>query len=133
MKRLTFEKWVKQYQPYQNPNTKEGSYNNCFFDTFQEVRDFCVNIPEFTKNQIWTLITGDNEDSWIISGLHVVNVMGYFVTRIGTKEDVEVDDNDYISVNEAKYKCKEFIEDFLGIELTPEQEDMLHNFWSQLK
>ena len=35
-----------------------------------------------------------------------------------------------ISVGKAKYSCLEFLDE-IGIELTPEQEDILHNFFSQ--
>lgn len=132
MKTITYEEWVEKFHPFQNPNTKEGNYNNYFFDTLQEVKDFSMNVPEFTRNQIWTLISGENETSWIISGEHFVDRLGHFVTKISSKEYVQVDDNEYISVGEAKYKCKEFIEDILNIELTNQQEDLLHDFYASL-
>lgn len=114
MKTIQWEEFVETYQPYQNPNTKEGSYNNYLFDSYQEVIDFSVNIPEFTKNQIWTLVDGDYEESWIISGLHIVNRMGYFVTRIEAKEEIEVDDNEYLTIQEAINACIEIGETILN-------------------
>lgn len=122
MKRITYEEWVEKYKPQENPNTVEGSHNNKLFDTHEQ---------PFTEAQyIWTLVSGENENMWIIPGFHYVNREGYFLTEIPWEsEDIEVNDNEMLTIGDAKYMCKDFIEEILDITLTDAQEDLLHNYF----
>jgi len=133
MKTISYEEWVKQYRPIQNPFNKDGTYNNTAFETYGNEIGY-ITSGEFKQNCIWTLIISDNEEFWIIPGLKYVDRFLYFVTEVPWEdENIQVDNNETISVGKAKYSCLEFIENVLGIELTLEQEDMLHDFWSQIK
>lgn len=127
---LNYDEWVEQYQPITNRYTDNGSYDNTLF----EYNELEVDLIKCTDcENIWTLVSGEDEESWIIPGLHIVNRMGYFVTNVPHEyKDIQVNDNEMITVGKAKYSCKEFIENILEIELTDEQEDKLHNFYSQL-
>lgn len=71
-------------------------------------------IKKVTKENlpyVWTLISGDNESLWYLSGAKLVNRMDYYTSdKPHNFEDIEVDLNEYIMVNEAKYKFIDFLE-----------------------
>jgi len=122
MIKIDYDEWVEKYKPQDNPNTTEGSYGNTLFDIDSP--------PPRTSNRVWTLVSGENENMWIIPGFHYVNREGYFLTEIPWEsEDIEVNDNEMITLGDAKYMCKDFIEDILDITLTDEQEFLLHNYF----
>ena len=122
MKKITYDEWEEKYKPQKNPNTVEGSYGNTLFDIDSH--------PPRTSNRVWTLISGENENMWIIPGFHYVNREGYFLTEIPWEsEDIEVNDNEMLTIGDAKYMCKDFIEEILDITLTDAQEDLLHNYF----
>jgi hypothetical protein len=122
MKKITYEVWVDQYKPLNNPDTIEGSYENKFF----QIKEHLFKDDKY----IWTLVSGENENMWIIPGFHYVNREGYFLTEIPWEsEDIEVNDNEMLTIGDAKYMCKDFIEDILDITLTDAQEDLLHNYF----
>lgn len=54
-----------------------GDDNGCLFETFGE--EFAFVIQQDAR-QIWTLVDGDDEDMYIISGFHFVNRLGYFIS-----------------------------------------------------
>lgn len=115
METLTFEKWVEIYSPRQNPLTKEGSYSNTAFETYGEEMEIVLKVKE---NTIWTLISCDNEEQYIIPGYHIVNRYLYFITEIPYKsEDIQVNDNEMISNIDAKIACINFFKEF-DIELS---------------
>ena len=126
---ITFEKFQEKYKPIQNPFTKEGSYENTLFETYGKDLEF---VRQQKSENIWTLIDCENEESWTIPGYHIVNRAGYFITEHSWKfQDIEVNNNVMITLGKAKYSCMDFLES-IGIELTDEQEQDLHNFWSQI-
>lgn len=124
MKELTYEQWVEQYEPRENPNAQGES---CIWE-FEDLKE-----KNFKVNHIWTLVDGENEESWILPGYHIVNRQGYYVTTYPWEsQDIQVNDNEMITVGKAKYSCLSFIEDKLSLNLTDEEMDALHNYYSQL-
>ena len=134
MKKLTFEQWIEEYNPIMNPFTEDNPYDNTMFETFGNEIEHVVNhFNNINRKQVWTLIDAENEERWIVPGYLYVNRLGYFITeKEWESEDIEVNDNEMISIGKAKYLCKEFVEEELGILFTDEMEDKLHNYYSQL-
>lgn len=127
MEKLTYEQWVEKYNPLKNHFT-DAPYEGFAFETFGEELEF---VKKFQNCFIWTAINCDNEETWIVPGYHFVDRYLYFITHNPWEnENIQVNDNEMISVGKAKYSCLEFLDE-IGIELTPEQEDILHNFFSQ--
>lgn len=109
MKIITYDQWVKEYGLIQNHLTEETSYNNTLFETYGDDLAF-VNHTDI--NKVWTLISEDNEESWIIPGYHFLNRMGYFITEIPYENlDIAVNDNEMISVEYAKLEWVKLLND----------------------
>ena len=130
MKKINFEEFVEQYKPVRNSNAEFSAYDGHMFETYG---NDIARVKETLNEKVWTLIDGEDETSWVIPGFHFVNRFGYFITKVPWEtEEIEVNLNEMITVGKAKYSCVEFIESVMGLELTPEQEDKLHDFYSQL-
>ena len=128
MKTIMYDDWVDQYQPIENPFDKDAGYEGCMFETYGEENEFVLD--KLNRNTVWTLITGDNEDFWVIPGYHIVNRMGYFITtKPWESTDIEVNNNEMCTVGAAKYACIEFIENKLNIPIE-QFEDEIHDYFA---
>jgi hypothetical protein len=123
-----YDDWIDQYQPIENPIDKNAGYEGCMFETYGEENEFVLD--KLNRNTVWTLITGDNEDFWVIPGYHIVNRMGYFITtKPWESTDIEVNNNEMCTVGAAKYACIEFIENKLNIPIE-QFEDEIHDYFA---
>jgi len=131
MKTIMYDDWVDQYQPIENPFDKNAGYEGCMFETYGDDLN-CVKetVDNGHFQLVWTLITGDNEESWIIPGYHVVNRMGFFITtKPWESTDIQVNDNEMCTTGAAKYACIEFIENKLNIPIE-QFEDEIHDYFA---
>jgi len=110
---ISYEKFVDDFEPYTNTMSDDRGYNNTMYETFSpEIDHVKAQNPEY----IWTLIDGENNNSWIIPGFHFVNRLGYFITKNPwTDEDLLVNDNELIPVNKCPELGFDFIEKVLSI------------------
>lgn len=80
---ISYEKWIEDYDPIKNHITKDAPFDGMMFETYGEDYDFVKkNIQKF----IWTLVDGDG-GSYILSGFHVVNRLGYFICENPISEE----------------------------------------------
>jgi len=80
------DSWEKKYKPIKNPFGDRG-WNGTMFETYGEDLSFIAPVPD---EQLWTWVDGD-EGTWIVSGYHHINRIGYFITENPRTEDfVEV-------------------------------------------
>ena len=128
MKTIMYDDWVDQYQPIENPFDKNAGYEGYMFETYGEENEYVLD--KLNRNTVWTLITGDNEDFWVIPGYHIVNRMGFFITtKPWESTDIQVNDNEMCTVGAAKYACIEFIENKLNIPIE-QFEDEIHDYFA---
>jgi hypothetical protein len=77
-----YEKYTPEYNQILINNTiykpeDMCSFGGCMYETFDEEFDYVKNQP---KENVWTII--DEEDElYIVSGLHIVNRLGYLITK----------------------------------------------------
>lgn len=113
---ISYDEWKEKYIPCYNKLTLDGPYENQMFETYGEALDF---VKESNNELIWTLIDGENNNSWIIPGFHIVDRIGYFICQIAwTNEDIIVNDNELIAVNECSAIGFHFINTQLKINQT---------------
>jgi hypothetical protein len=112
---LNYDDWFEKYKPIKNTITKNSSYGGTMFETFGDDLDF---IKSQLNNQIWTLLSVEDEEFWIIPGFHWVNRMGCFVTEIPWElKNIQVNDNEMCTIEEAIEHCIVFASKEFGIEL----------------
>lgn len=81
------DKWEETFVPIVNPFADNG-WNQTMFETFGEELEFVRQQPD---EHVWTWIDGEQGDgSYIISGAHFVNRIGYFVTEKPWTEFMEI-------------------------------------------
>jgi hypothetical protein len=113
---ISYDEWKEKYIPCYNKLTLDGPYENQMFETYGEALDF---VKESNNELIWTLIDGENNNSWIIPGFHIVDRIGYFICQIAwTDEDILVNDNELINVNKCSKIGLDFIREHLNIHET---------------
>jgi hypothetical protein len=82
---ITWEEWEATYQPTPNPDSPE---QEVFWQAFY---DDLGDIPEGTpRNRIWTMIDGSGRYTELVSGVYIINRLGYFITDVPWTEDVYV-------------------------------------------
>jgi hypothetical protein len=111
IKTINWEEFVDNYGLVKNHIEDNASYNNCMFETFGEELAYIVSLSnnEESKKFVWTIVDGENEETWIIPGYHYVNRYGYLITeKPWENEDIQVNDNEMISNIDAKIACIEF-------------------------
>jgi hypothetical protein len=55
-----------------------GDGRGCLFETYGEEFEF---VRRQNLDRIWTLVDSDDGDCYVVSGLHVVNRIGYLIGR----------------------------------------------------
>ena len=105
IKTIDWEEFVDNYGLIKNHIDDDASYNGCMFETYGKELEYIVNLSnnEESKKFVWTIVDGENEETWIIPGYHYVNRYGYLITeKPWENEDIQVNDNEMISNIEAK-------------------------------
>lgn len=78
---MTYEEWEEAHRPIRNTTNPDRGFDSHLFETYgedlEEVRRHTAMNPEC----IWTLVESDGYIA-IISGFHLVNRIGYFITEV---------------------------------------------------
>jgi hypothetical protein len=64
------------------------AWDGCMFETYGEELEFVMKQP---AHHIWTLKQGDGDDEIVVSGMRIVNRIGYFVSTQPWTEDTQVE------------------------------------------
>lgn len=73
---ITEEQWEEQFIPLVNPFNDHG-WNSTLFETYGYDLYIVSKEPD---NRVWTWVDGDDDHTYIVSGMHIVNRIGYFIT-----------------------------------------------------
>lgn len=83
---ITYDDWCAFYAPIKNPVSPYAAFDGTMFETFGEDLAYVLRQP---ADHIWTLVQCDHEpdgaELCVISGYHLVNRLGYFVSRQPTE------------------------------------------------
>jgi hypothetical protein len=89
---LTEEQFDEQYHPVKNHLRPDAPFDGCMFETYGIELEHVVRCLKSTKKQVWTIIESDvNDNMYYVSGLHIVNRLGFLVTPERIPEDTEVE------------------------------------------
>ena len=86
---LTYDDWCATYAPIKNPLREDAPFDGTMLETFGDDLAFVRDQP---GDIIWSLVQGDDGDLYVVSGYHLVNRLGYFVTDrpLAENEAVEI-------------------------------------------
>lgn len=92
--KLSVAKWEKKFKPIPNLIDKNASWGNgnwtgIMYETYGKELDF---VRAVDNQFIWTLVDGENGGTFIISGYHLCNRIGYFVCSVPAdpKDEFEI-------------------------------------------
>ena len=91
---ISYDNFVEIYKPLKNPINHDACYEGRMLETYGE--EFEI-VKKANALCVWTLLEVDGE-SYIASGLHFVNRLGYFIAEI----PCEVNDNIEVSLSVKK-------------------------------
>ena len=91
---MNFEQWEAHYKPVINQFDPDASFGDgdggTMFETYgQEFDHIASLVNNGQANRVWTWVDGD-DGTWIVSGLHFVNRIGYFVTDVPWEHNTQV-------------------------------------------
>lgn len=85
MKKISFDDFIEKYKPIKNHLDDNASFGGTMFETFGDEVQHVVKIANETPKKVWTFIT--DEGDFIVSGYHLVNRNGYFITEIEADDE----------------------------------------------
>jgi hypothetical protein len=88
-KLITYNEWEESYTLVPNMSNDEQGFWGCMSETFGEDLE---QVKTYPPNQIWTLVDNNPNSVYldIVSGFHLFNRMGYFVTEEPWEGEVTV-------------------------------------------
>jgi hypothetical protein len=90
---LSEDEFMKQFPlvfNHLNPTASWACDNEpgCMFETFGEEFEFVRHQASLT---VWTLVDGDDDDLYILGGLHFCNRIGYFVSTVPRDDGLNIE------------------------------------------
>lgn len=89
MKELDYFEFVDEYQPIENHIDMNAAFDGMMFETYGNELEF---VRSQNEKKIWTILEGDEGETLICPGYHLVNRIGYMITKKDSSEDVMVVD-----------------------------------------
>ncbi len=96
---MDFDEWFETYKPIKNTFDENASFDGYMWETYGDEVNFVKCFPE---RQIWMYGDGDDGGSYIWSGWHFVNRLGYFITEVPFPADTDIQ----IKVSSNWYFCE---------------------------
>ena len=91
------DEWTEKYKPVINHISHDSGWANendegTMFETYGDDLDYVIKTADspYGANTVWTWVDGD-KGTYIINGYHLVNRIGYFITKVPFgNEDIEI-------------------------------------------
>lgn len=88
--RITLDDWIETYEPIKNTITPDAECDGELFETYGPDYAFIKAIAVIDPDRVWTYCDDDYGNVCIVSGHHLVNRIGYFITKHGNKTGKEL-------------------------------------------
>jgi len=89
IKTITEDQFYEKFNPVKNHLDDNASFDGCMFETYDEEVDFVFELAKKEK-RVWTIIEGENDSMFYVTGFHYVNRIGFLVTEEEYTEETEV-------------------------------------------
>jgi len=86
---MSFEEWVEKYEPLNNNLDPNAPFNGYMLETYGAEVEAVYGADPLL---VWTILDGD-EGLFIANGLHMVNRMGYIITKHPADSNIEIEIN----------------------------------------
>ena len=104
MRKITEDQFESEFHMKPNhffTNPEDCPFSGCMYETYGQELDHIVSLLDNieTAKTVWTIVEDDTDDLiFYVSGFHIINRLGYFVTeeRVEEETSVEID----VSVDE---------------------------------
>jgi len=88
--KLSLSEWEAQFKPYTNHLDSNASFQNdndegIMFETYGDELEF---VYSHANKFIWTYIDTEDGGTAIVDGYHLVNRIGYFLTRVAWEDSM---------------------------------------------
>jgi hypothetical protein len=84
---LTKDEFESKFTMVKNHLDDNASLDGCGFETYGDEVEYIASLAE--TNTVWTYLEGE-DDCYFVTGMHLVNRIGYFVTKEPYTEDCMV-------------------------------------------
>lgn len=71
--------FYEHFVPYRHPEARHNIWGGLGLETFGE--DMAL-VRYLDANYVWTVLDGENNDQWIVPGIHYVNRVCYLISLI---------------------------------------------------
>jgi len=85
---MAYDDWLEAYRPVPNPLTESAPFDGLMFETFGPELAHVRDTPD---DRVWTLVEGDDDTLYVLSGFHFVNRLGYFIAAEPRQAHVDID------------------------------------------
>lgn len=105
---LTEAEFDERFKPVKNHfDSRNGSWNDCMFETFGEEDDYVRQVAESAPFTVWTQVSDDEGELIVVNGFAYVNRMGHLITSVafGPDDQFVVDDNECFYCDRARDTC----------------------------
>jgi hypothetical protein len=90
MTTISDNEWTAKYRPIKNPVDPDASCDGDMFETYGEDLAYVLNVAKLNPLHVWTYQDDDNGIPCIVSGYHLVNRIGYFITELPCEENDDI-------------------------------------------
>jgi len=85
---MAHDDWLEAYRPVSNALAKSAPFDGLMFETFGPELAHVRDIP---ADRVWTLVGGDDDTLYVLSGFHFVNRLGYFIAEQPRQAHVDIE------------------------------------------
>ena len=89
-KTKSYDEFADKYNLVTNHIIPDAPNEGTMFETYGKELDFILNTARRNPKHVWTIVDGDNDETYVIAGCHYVNRVGYLITTEPWKRDTEI-------------------------------------------
>lgn len=89
---MSYEDWVYKYKPIRNPfNEKQTGEDEDFQIHWHTLEENDLLDDNKGENRIWTMVEGERDSIWLMSGYHRVNRLHHLITEIPYEKEFQLE------------------------------------------